>query len=458
MGTESRISDAAVKRVPAETLPRTTPEAALPLQTGGAPLPPLLLVDPARGLDWIHRGLPIAILLALALVAFMPWQQSVSGTGRVIAYDPLERRVNVEARVPGVVRKSNIVEGQRVRTGDVLIELEDNDPNLLENLRQQLVDAQRRRRSLASRTNELSSQIRQQEASLQAAVAAANERINASRIAAETAELRFNRIRELFQDKRGLASEQDYELAILAQKSTAADLASAKANLSLQEATIGGAIANSKSLRDGAEAELAAADQQIGALTVQLAQAKRQSVEAPRDGIVLSVQATPGTYLRPGSPICVIIPETESRMVELWLDGNDMPLARPRTTTTNGVVIPGSDVRVQFEGWPAVAVLGPFRAPRGTFGGEVVFVDPTDNGKGKFRVVVAPNPDHVRVDGKDTLELWPSGNLLRQGVRAQGWVLAAQVPFWYEAWRRMNGFPASPAEKGSDAFDGSPIR
>lgn len=419
----------------------------------------MLMVDPTRHLDRVHQWLPVAILAALVVVAFMPWQQSVTGVGRVIAYDPLERRVNVEARVAGVVRKSNIVEGQRVRAGEVLIELEDNDPNLLANMENQLSDAQRRRRSLASRTNELTAQIRQQEASLQAALAAARERIKASQIAAETAQLRFQRIRELFQDKRGLASEQEYELAVLAQKSTAADLAAANANLSLQEATIGGAIANTKSLRDSAEAELAAADQQIGGLQIQLAQARRQVVEAPRDGIVLAIQATPGTYLRPGSPICSIIPETASRMVEVWLDGNDMPLARPRSVAPDGTVEPGSDVRVQFEGWPAVAVLGPFRAPRGTFGGEVVFVDPTDNGKGSFRVLVAPKPDTVVVDGSPEPENWPDPQILRQGVRAQGWVLAAQVPFWYEVWRRMNGFPASPADdKVGEKFKASLTR
>lgn len=425
---------------------------ALPFEVHPSRLPAMMLVDPHKNFSWVHRILPAGILLALLLVALMPWQQSVTGTGRVIAYDPLDRRVNVEARVAGVVRTSNIVEGQRVRAGDILIELEDNDPNLIENLRRQRSDAERRRRSLASRTNEFSSQIQQQELALQAAITAANERINASRIAAETAELRFNRTRELFQDRRGLASEQEYEMAILSQKSTAADLAAARANLLLQEATLGGAIANTKSLRDSAEAELAAADQLLTAISIQLAQAQRQSVTAPRDGIVLSVQATPGTYLRPGSPICIIIPETDSRMVEIWLDGNDMPLAHPRSTNSLGVMQPGSDVRVQFEGWPAVAVLGPFRAPRGTFGGEVIFVDPTDNGKGRFRVVIAPKPDLVRVDGSMRPEDWPDRQILRQGVRAQGWVLAAQVPFWYEVWRRLNGFPASPSDDYTDKF------
>jgi multidrug resistance efflux pump len=448
MATEAHPASAA----PGRRTDGTPDDAALDLHDDRSGLPAMLLVEDRRRLGPLRRLIPLGVVLALGFVAFMPWQQSVSGMGRVIAFDPLDRRVNVEARVPGVVRKSNIVEGQRVRAGDVLVELEDNDPNLLVNLRRQREDAGRRRGSLASRTNELTSQVRQQELSLQAALVAARERINAADISARIAQLRYDRIRDLFMDNRGLASQQELELAELSQKSTAADLASARANLALQEATLTGAIANTRSLRDSAEAELAAADQLITALDIQVAQASRQVVVAPRDGIVFSVQATPGSYLVPRAPICVIIPETESRMIELWLDGNDMPLATPRETGADGVVLrPGSDVRVQFEGWPAVAIIGPFRAPRGTFGGEVVFVDATDNGKGRFRVVVAPKPDTVMLDGKPQPEDWPDRAVLRQGVRAQGWVLSAQVPLWYEAWRRVNGFPATPTEDYGNA-------
>lgn len=417
----------------------------LPLKGDPQRFPALMLVDPNQRLTRLRKTVPFLILAALAWVSFMPWQQSVGGRGRVIAFDPLERRVNVEARVSGSVRVSHLVEGRRVKAGDVLIELEDNDPNFQANLARQRADAGRRRASLAARTNEMAQQIRQLEASMEAGLAAARERIRAAEIAAQTAQLRFERIRDLFQDRRGLASEQDYELAILSQKSTAADLASARANLSLQEATYGASIASTRGLLGSAEADLAAADQQIASLDIQMAQASRQTVVSPRDGFIFSVQATPGTYLRPGSPICVVIPETESRMVELWLDGNNMPLAVARQVDADGKVVkPGSDVRIQFEGWPAVAIVGPFRAPRGTFGGEVVLVDATDNGKGLFRVVVAPRPDQVQEGGRTVPENWPDSNILRQGVRAQGWVLANQVPLWYELWRLINGFPPEP--------------
>nr|MCH9680528.1 transporter [Deltaproteobacteria bacterium] len=85
----------------------------------------------------------------------------------------------------------------------------------------------------------------------------------------------------------------------------------------------------------------------------------------------------------------------------------------------------------QFEGWPAVQFVGWPSVAVGTFGGTVAFVDATDNGAGRFRVVVVP-------DGE---EPWPAARYLRQGVRANGWVLLNQVSIGYELWRQFNGFP-----------------
>lgn len=45
----------------------------------------------------------------------------------------------------------------------------------------------------------------------------------------------------------------------------------------------------------------------------------------------------------------------------------------------------------------------------------------------------------VEADPRDTP--WPSGHFLRQGVRANGWVMLNVVPLGYETWRQFNGFP-----------------
>ena len=62
-------------------------------------------------------------------------------------------------------------------------------------------------------------------------------------------------------------------------------------------------------------------------------------------------------------------------------------------------------------------------------------VFPTDDGSGNFRVVVVPDNHFAREDG------WHDERYLRQGVRANGWVLLRRVPLGYEIWRQLNGFP-----------------
>jgi hypothetical protein len=185
--------------------------------------------------------------------------------------------------------------------------------------------------------------------------------------------------------------------------------------------------------------EMAVAERDLSALDIQISQNERQIVLSPRDGIVLNVATTDGTYLRPGTLICVIIPETDSRFAEILIDGNDMPLIHSRKDGQ-----PGSPVRLAFEGWPAVQMIGWPQLAIGTFGGEVVFVDATDNGAGKFRVVVGPADDTVnRLDGKGPVTVgWPEKDRwLRQGTRVNAWILLKQVPLWFEIWRQINGFP-----------------
>ena len=410
--------------------------SAIPLR---GHLPALLIAGSSFRVRMAARLCAAAFILIVLGIWFLPWQQFVQGTGKVIAFDPLERRVNVEAPVAGLVRRMHVVEGQRVKSGEVIAELQDNDPNLLANLKAQRASLADRRAATARRIQDLDLQVRQLELARGQSVDAARQRVVAEKIAAETAALNFTRTKEL--KAAGLVSVRDYELAIQSRDSTASSLLAAEATLGRTESEFSATIAGVRAQRGSAQSDLAAVERDEGVLDVQISQNQRQLVRAPRDGIVLSVQATDGTYLRPGSPICVVIPETDSRFVEIWLEGNDMPLLQSRVTKPDGTVIPGSPVRLQFEGWPAIQFVGWPSIAIGTFGGEVVFVDAAGDPSGKFRVVIAPAVDTVVIDGKKTESPWPGNRWLRQGVRANGWVLLQQVPLWKEIWRQLNGFP-----------------
>jgi biotin carboxyl carrier protein len=145
-------------------------------------------------------------------------------------------------------------------------------------------------------------------------------------------------------------------------------------------------------------------------------------VKAPRDGTIFRMPIfEQGQTVKEGEPLFTIIPDSAKKAVELLVPGNDMPLIKM-----------GDEVRLQFEGWPAVQFVGWPSVSVGTFSGVVSTVDATDNGKGKFRILVVQNPK---------ADPWPSDQFLRQGVRANGWVMLRQVSLGYEVWRQLNGFP-----------------
>ena len=168
---------------------------------------------------------------------------------------------------------------------------------------------------------------------------------------------------------------------------------------------------------------------------MRLSRQATQIVYAPVDGIIFRIAVQPGSaVVKSGEEIASIVPDVSAPVVELAVDGNDLPL-----------ITQGRRVRLQFEGWPAIQFVGWPSVAVGTFGGIVKLVDSTDDGKGKFRILVEP-------DAKD--QAWPDRRYLRQGVRAKGWVLLNTVPVAQEVWRQFNGFP--PVVSETRATDTAP--
>lgn len=398
----------------------------------------------ARALAWMLLG---GMLLAFISLFVTPWQQSVPGSGRVIAYAPLERQQAIDAPVDGRVVQWFVQEGDKVEKGDLIVELSDNDPEILERLRreQQALQAQVDAATLSVSVAE--AKIAQLESSRTAAVSgaglgwriaqdrkdAAERALDAARAAHKTAKLNVERQRRLHES--GLASTRNLELAELEFETTSAALDRAKNTLDAATREIQaqdakrdevGAdsqakIEDARASMQKAESDKAKAQAELAKMETRLNRQHNMKVTAPRSGTVFRMIAREGgEMVKQGDELLTLVPDTSARAVELWLDGNDVPL-----------VTPGRHVRLQFEGWPAVQFVGWPSVAVGTFGGTVAFVDATDDGRGLFRIVVVP----------DETEDWPDERYLRQGVRANGWVLLNQVSLGYELWRQFNGFP-----------------
>jgi hypothetical protein len=101
------------------------------------------------------------------------------------------------------------------------------------------------------------------------------------------------------------------------------------------------------------------------------------------------------------------------------------------------LVKPGAKARLQFEGWPVFQFSGWPGSAIGTFGGEVVYVEPVANPTGDFNVWIKPDESDIP---------WPTESSARLGSRVKAWVLLEEVRLGYEMWRQLNNFPPLPTQ------------
>jgi adhesin transport system membrane fusion protein len=430
-------------------------------------LPALRMVEPP------HAARRLAIVLTLLLISaplaliLLPWRQAVMGTGVVFGFAPLDRQQSVDAPVSGRVVEWFVREGTAVKIGDPIAHLADNDPELLARLEEQEEAVQIKRAAAREKARVYTQVIvdyeRYREMVVRAAenqvevavqkVKAQEQELSAAQVALTADSLQFQRITQLH--KEGLVSRRDYELAdqkyresLAKVQKARADLEGAKgvelskrAELSGYEAEANTKIGAAKSSLQEAQISVGEYDKELQEIQNKISRQSMQLVTAPRDGIILRLLAIPGTsQVKQGDPIALMVPETPDLAVALDVDGNDAPL-----------ISAGRQVRLQFEGWPAVQFPGWPSIAVGTFGGIVSLVDASDlEGDGKFRILVVPDPEEQR----NPLTRWPSQPWLRQGVRVKGWVLLNEVRLGYEIWRRLNGFPpvvskTEPDSKGA---------
>ncbi|MBL6705413.1 MAG: toxin secretion protein, partial [Planctomycetaceae bacterium] len=127
------------------TQTRTRQTMLAPVAYSEAVLPSLRL---ARSSRLARRfGRVLAVLLGVAIIAtlFAPWQQSVTGSGDVIAYAPLERQLTIESPIKGriIAWEDGIVENAHVKKGQKIVEVQDIDPDYLQRLQEQAASGQR---------------------------------------------------------------------------------------------------------------------------------------------------------------------------------------------------------------------------------------------------------------------------------------------------------------------------
>ncbi|HYM38117.1 MAG TPA: HlyD family efflux transporter periplasmic adaptor subunit [Nitrospiraceae bacterium] len=409
------------------------------------------------------------LVLGFFLLMFVPWTQTITVTGQLSAYSPYERPQDIEAQITARLKKWHVLEGVRVKQGELILELEDIDPSfmapeLLSLLDQQKVALEQTRKAALDRATQLEKRIVEMENLVKAAVPsaearvresenrvrAAEQRIIAAKVAYDTAELNVDRHRQL--STQGLVSQRELELTIQSAIGSKAELKAAEALLREAQQNMKGLsfgrdqvsaeviqqLLHAEATRAEALAAAATAADQLASISLRLSNATQRRIYsrivAPIDGTVVKMaQVGAGETVRQGDKLVRISPISADKAAELVADGLDAPLLNP-----------GRKVRLLFYGIPAIPLPAWPELMAGTFGGVIKVVDQVDDGKGNFRFWVVPDPDD---------RPWPEQTHVRQGTKVMGWVILNRVPLWYELWRRFNLFPPDYQEGPPSLLD-----
>ncbi len=82
----------------------------------------------------LARSIFAGLLLLVLAMVFVPWVQTAPGTGTIVALHPEGQAQNIHAPVPGRISRWYVRDGSQVQAGDPIVEIEDNDPQLIERL------------------------------------------------------------------------------------------------------------------------------------------------------------------------------------------------------------------------------------------------------------------------------------------------------------------------------------
>jgi adhesin transport system membrane fusion protein len=386
---------------------------------------------------------------------FLPWTQNVRAPGQLTTLYPEQRPQTIQSVIPGRIEKWYVREGNFVNVGDTIVrisEVKDTyfDPQLIERTQTQISSKQNAAVNYTEKAEALSDQIdaltKSRVNKLEQAenkLIISNLKVTSDSIDYQAAQLdykianqRLNRMEELFE--QGLKSLTDLESRRLkVQEAQAKNISAENKLLSSKNQLINAEIevdaidneyaeklSKAKSERNSALSTFYDTQAQVAKMENQLSNyVVRQSnyfITVPQDGYVTkTISKGIGETIKEGTEIVSIMPATYDFAVEMFIDPVDFPLLHI-----------GNDVRLMFDGWPAIVFSGWPQLSNGTFGGEILAIDNFISPNGKYRILVTPDEEQVP---------WPED--LRVGTGSDGILLFKDVSLWYELWRQLNGFP-----------------
>lgn len=397
----------------------------------------------------------LGLSAAFVIILFLPWTQNIRAKGYITTLSPSQRPQALPSTISGRIEKWYVREGQQVKKGDTIafiseVKPEYFDPQLLARTGAQAdaktgalatygSKADAISQNIAAMRSELGykiEQINNKIAQTRLKVEADRNELEAATLDVKTEQIQLERTEKLY--KEGLTPLTSLENKRLKlQQTQAKQIAVANKyeqskqeidNLGFQlsgaQSEAAAKIAKAESDKQSAYSDRFAAQGDLIKLQSQYSNYQHRAqlyyITAPFDCFV--TQATTvgiGEIVKEGAPLVTIVPLDMALAVAIEIEPIDLPLVRI-----------GTPVRFVFDGWPALVFAGWPNTNIGTYAGTVFAIDNVANEKGKFRLLVQPDPKQPA---------WPTA--LRPGSGAQAFALFKDVPVWYEMWRQLNGFP-----------------
>lgn len=398
------------------------------------------------------------------IVLFLPWTQNVSGSGFLTTLKPDQRPQTIQSPIPGRIEKWYVKEGDYVSKGDTIlfiseIKNEYFDPNLVERTGQQIRAKSSAVTSYEGKVKALNNQIRAlgtertlkleqaRNKLLQAHLKVESDSIDleAAKTNITIAQRQYRRVLQL--ENEGLKSVTDVEGKRLKLQETQAKLISqenkllaarnevinAEVEINRVRAEYTDKISKAESDMFTAQSNQFDSEAQVTKLENEFTNYSMRNdmyyIKAPQNGFInKAIKTGVGETFKEGEQLVGIMPADYEMAVETFVRPIDLPLMHL-----------GEEVRIQFDGWPAIVFSGWPNVSYGTYGGKVVAIETFISDNGKYRILLAPDAnDHQ----------WPKD--LRVGSGAYTIALLEDVPIWFELWRQLNGFPPNYYQPNAD--------
>lgn len=338
-----------------------------------APAPP---PKPTASSLWSRLAIPLfAVIVALAFVAlatlrFDEWVGNavIQTTNDAYVRSELTR---LSSRVSGEVLAVAVTDFQRVKAGDLLIQIDPADYEA------QVAQSEAAVAAAQAVLDNLSNQIELQYATIAQAQAA---RLSAEALEVE-ARQEQERQQSLTQTESG--TRQRFEQAVAGYAKAQADVRASRAVIAAQQHQLE-VLQGTKKQR--------AADVEAAKATLAIAKLKLgyTKVTAPFDGVVGERQVQPGDYVNIGTSLINVVPLPKVYVIANYKE----------TQLTH--VAPGQPVEITVDSFPREKLHGKVERIAPATGAQVALLPP-DNATGNFTKVVQRIPVRIQFDDNQPL-------------------------------------------------------